>query len=359
MPWTTANPEGGLTHCVDKALAFVGRVLTGRWRSRELPVTGGRTLEQLTHVEREVCGKLIGAYQCRDLLPEMRDRIFPLICGPSGAGKTTAVRAAANEISRLHYRAHPRGKVAYMELHATSWIPAGAAQPTTLRVISDAINLLTRNRHGLLIIFFDELDKLRNTTRGNGNSAWHIGNMQEIQALLGRSAGILPKRFAYALSCFFRRVKPAAVLRNAYLIGAGAFQDAYQTSSGAFRPDALNHNTREDALLFETHSARETFNGDDFQLFTRAQWIMLPPPSPEDLRRAARIMIEGPMRRRLEEHLDLFVERASSTQSPFRTLEALIMTKCLELQGKNSGLTDRLVLEQGTTHLKYLFQFAK
>jgi len=309
----------------------VRRVMTGSRWSRQTPQIGNRTIKQLTQGEREACESLIGLYRCRDLLPELRDRLFPLLCGPSGAGKTTTVRAAVDEIFRLHHDLYPSGAVTYLELHATSWIPAGALAPATLSVISDAINALAMNKHGLLIIFLDELDKLRNTTRANGNSAWHMSGMQEIQALLGRSVGILRWRWAHTLSPMFRRVQPATVLRQAYLIGAGAFQDVYQSASGTFRLEALGHDRHPEQFAFEAHSQRLPFNGDDFQLYSRAQWILLPPPSTDDLRRAARVMIAGPLRWQLEGQLERFVSTAAATQIPLRTLEEVIMRECVRI----------------------------
>ena len=318
------------------------------------PDTGSRTVEQLTPAQREVCDMIVGAYRCRHLLPQLHERCFPLIVGPSGAGKTTTVRTAVEQIRALHTQRYPGSTVAYVELNALAWVPQGAQDPTSLRLLFNAMCTIGNSRRGLLILFLDELDKLLNTSsRENNNASWHRSVIQEIQAILGRTADIMMRYRALRLLTWRgpRWINKRAILRHAFLIGAGAFQDVYKTGAGLFNPEERVKDVADHGSLFGSHSECCDFNGDDFQLFSRCQWIMLSPPTLADLRRAAHIMVDGPLRSSLIPHVDGLVNRAALSPTPLRTLESLIITETIRLVGRaeTESATRHLVSDGGTS----------
>jgi len=98
----------------------------------------------------------------RYLAPGFKLRLFPLIVGPTGAGKTHLVRTAAR---RLRAR--------YFKVTRSDWIPQGSAtgRPTMYQIL-DYVTTQPR-----VLLHLDELDKYRINFSGPEWSAAIAGNL--------------------------------------------------------------------------------------------------------------------------------------------------------------------------------------
>jgi hypothetical protein len=101
----------------------------------------------------------------RYLVPGLKLRLFPLIVGPTGAGKTFLVRSAAK---RLRAR--------YLKVTRSDWIPQGSAtgRPTMYQILDYVI---TQPR---VLLHLDELDKYRISFSGPEWSAAIAGNLWSV-----------------------------------------------------------------------------------------------------------------------------------------------------------------------------------
>lgn len=122
-------------------------------------------------------------------------RPMPLIVGPSGLGKTHAVKAWAET----------RG-LPMLSLQSGSWNVTGARQtPYTVTMVQTFL----RSCDGRGVVFFDELDKFSCL-----NSDWSRGVLQEVYALLDNRVESIPNWSG----------EDGALLKKAFLVGAGTWQ---------------------------------------------------------------------------------------------------------------------------------------
>jgi hypothetical protein len=98
-----------------------------------------------------------------------------LITGPAGAGKTAIVRAYA----RLN-------RLPMLSLLASSWVPTGAVQPSTILAIRDFIQ---SNPKG--VIYLDEVDKLCPAGPEVRQSSWALGCLGECLSWLDADTRLL------------------------------------------------------------------------------------------------------------------------------------------------------------------------
>lgn len=139
-------------------------------------------------------------------------RLWPLLAGPTGAGKSFLVRSAAEQLGASYLR------VAYGD-----WIVQGARQPSTMSAVISAALTCPR-----LVIHLDELDKM---PIGRGGE-WAQAVMNDIWALLD---GQLPvEKFAAEadgktpLSDREKRVLEANEIMDAvFIVGSGTWQSLF------------------------------------------------------------------------------------------------------------------------------------
>lgn len=137
----------------------------------------------------------------------LRPRIYPLLVGPSGVGKTWLVSHLARELSI-------GDAMPVMHLHFGEWIPCGARvlKGHTLSTLHDFV---INNRQG--IIHLDELDKFRLQS-----SDWSISIQQEIFAMLDyRMHAAHDKAWTRGLCDYFRL--------NFFVVGSGTWQDLWDS----------------------------------------------------------------------------------------------------------------------------------
>jgi len=144
-------------------------------------------------------------------LPKVQIRSFPLMAGPTGAGKSHLVRQLAEALD-----------CRYIRMDYGNWIPRGAKEdPNTMEAIGEAA--LANER---VLVHLDELDKIR----GNYSSGWEISVKNDIWKLLDR-----PVDFSY-LSCA-QSYEPGEAAFNelfckrVWIVGSGTWQEVFDAPS--------------------------------------------------------------------------------------------------------------------------------
>ena len=143
---------------------------------------------------------LICAKQSQNSVCSIRPHFHILVIGPAGAGKTHAIRAAAQALS-----------LPVLEMSLGSWMPAGSrtSHPTQLKLAK----FVRKYRTGL--VFIDEADKLRPKHSLAGD--WTRYLLDEVMTLLdGRVA-----------EWEGWNENLAGKFRNFHIVLAGAWQEAY------------------------------------------------------------------------------------------------------------------------------------
>ena len=86
-------------------------------------------------------------FSCKRALPKIKLRLFPLLIGPTGAGKSFLVETAARQLQARYFRI-TRG----------DWIPSGSKGPrsTVFRILDEVASF------DRVVLHVDELDKFTN-----------------------------------------------------------------------------------------------------------------------------------------------------------------------------------------------------
>ena len=99
----------------------------------------------------------------------LRARLFPLICGPTGSGKSMIVEQVAHEIG-----------AEYLRITYGDWVPAGGAKDPAMATLVRVGRALSRNDR--LVLHLDELDKLLISDKEWGRSVmtdvWNVLDCQ-------------------------------------------------------------------------------------------------------------------------------------------------------------------------------------
>lgn len=141
----------------------------------------------------------------------VKPRLFPLVVGPTGAGKSHLVKLTAETLRANHLR------VTYGD-----WVPRGAregaGEATTQRIIEAVLS------HDRVLLHIDELDKCQlsyehSWTRSIANDIWNVldGELRHHQAADDATAARLRKRVASGL----------------WIVGSGTWQQVFEEASRA------------------------------------------------------------------------------------------------------------------------------
>lgn len=167
-------------------------------------------------------------YALKKLMPEIggvKLRTHVLMVGQTGVGKTELVRRFARDL-----------RMELCSIPCNSWIPHGAATtPHTVGVIGQFV-LANRGR---ALVYFDEIDKIL-PQEGAYQNAWNLGIFGEILAVLDGDG---------RLSTMGWNQDNLAALKEAYVVGAGAFQHLATAQTerkpgigfGSFEPETQPH----------------------------------------------------------------------------------------------------------------------
>lgn len=139
-------------------------------------------------------------------------RLWPLLAGPTGAGKSFLVRSAAKQL-----------EASYLHVAYGDWIVQGARQPSTMNAVISAALACPR-----LVIHLDELDKM---PVGRGGE-WAQAVVNDIWALLD---GQLPvERFAAdaeGKAPLSEREKDILLahdtMNTVFIVGSGTWQNLF------------------------------------------------------------------------------------------------------------------------------------
>ncbi len=99
----------------------------------------------------------------------LRPRVYPLIAGPTGVGKSKLAKVLAEQVDAKH-----------MMISFARWMPQGVGkeyEPTQFMILRQA------SLHKRLIVQVDEIDKF-GEMKGSSSSSWTKSVMQEIFAML-------------------------------------------------------------------------------------------------------------------------------------------------------------------------------
>lgn len=147
----------------------------------------------------------------RQFVKGFKIRSFPLIAGPTGAGKSHLVRKIAQALD-----------CEYVRLDYGTWIPRGAKEdPNTMEFIADkALD------HKRVLVHLDELDKLR----GNFGSGWETSVLNDVWKLLDRPIDLA--HLACAQS-YEQGEEAFAKLfaERVWVVGSGTWQEIFERQS--------------------------------------------------------------------------------------------------------------------------------
>ncbi len=220
-------------------------------------------------------------------------RPFPLLCGVSGAGKTTIIKHLAHEES-----------IPILILDSGAWIVRGARNDRyTLDVIRDSI----RFSPGGGIILIDELDKFCGR-----QSSWDRSIVQEVMALMdGR------------LSAAGWTDRDLAGLQKWMIVGGGTFQADIRGRSKALGFGG----TPEYSGVVSEVLRTQTMIPEELVARFNARWLALEPPDYTDFCRQVRSILEElkyKPEEGIEKHIDRVANEAVASGQNMRFVEAYL-----------------------------------
>lgn len=175
-----------------------------------VPLTGRLSKKQQPVFERCVrLGDLF--YSGRNFVSGFKVRCFPLIAGPTGAGKSHLVRQVAAELG-----------CEYMQLDFGKWIPRGAKEdPNTLETVAEKVL-----QHERVLVHLDELDKIQ----GDFGQTWEISVKNEIWRLLDRPVDL---SYLSAAQSFEEGAGAFCELfaERVWIVGSGTWQEVFDSAN--------------------------------------------------------------------------------------------------------------------------------
>lgn len=186
-------------------------------------------------------------YSGLQIMPNLKLRLYPLLIGPTGVGKSQIVKTAANRLGAY-----------YLRICRGDWNVVGsrAGRPTTYQVL-DYVATYPR-----VLLHIDELDKFSDLQSGDWSAA-----------IAGNLWGILDG--VHPVAEYLRDVtfsdKPAptgeeleAKIKNLWIVGSGTWQSVYQKSragtSIGFGRDSNDEKVGMDAIMASNLVSRELLN---------------------------------------------------------------------------------------------------
>jgi hypothetical protein len=263
-------------------------------------------------------------YSGRRVLPKIRLRLFPLLIGPTGAGKSFLVATAARQL-----------EARYLRITRGDWIPAGCKgpRPTVFRILDEAATF------DLVVLHIDELVKFGNLNE----KEWSASIASDLWNILDGKY-----QFAEYLreTTFPDREKPSeqalarCVCSVLWIVGSGTWQHVF--AGNRARP----------TLGFHAGGSAET--AVDFGAIARSEMI-----SPELLHRFGEaIFVEYPTREETQALLEstgiaalakqlgvpVSAEQIDWTQGGLRVLETLATRLSVALQRSKQPVQAELSL---------------
>lgn len=193
-----------------------------------------------TNQQRKVLTRLLelaDAFYAQSTVGPVRPRLFPLVLGPTGCGKTFLIRSVASTLG-----------CAFISVTAGDWIVQGAAadyEPTSYRILTS----IAHNRR--VVLFLDEFDKMRgdwDSTWGRSVSTdiWRTLDHQLPVATFLKSARSTIAEVELSESDLTKRVS-----QSLWIVAAGTWQasfDAKPKIGFSVAPDAAQREFTADAL---------------------------------------------------------------------------------------------------------------
>jgi len=270
-------------------------------------------------------GKLF--YSGVQILPNLNLRLYPLLIGPTGVGKSQIVRTAANRLGAY-----------YLRICRGDWNVVGsrAGRPTTYQVLDYVAT------YPKVLLHIDELDKFSDLQSGDWSAAI-AGN------LWGLLDGVHPVAEYLRDVTFGDQPAPTgqeleAKIKNLWIVGSGTWQNVYQNSragsSIGFGRDSNDEKVGMEAIMSSNLVSRELlnrFNNDA---------IFLEYPSLEE----TRCLLNASGITRLAKQLGVKVEPESIdwTHGGMRSLETVATRLALAYHRQNpASLTKLPALQPG------------
>jgi hypothetical protein len=186
-------------------------------------------------------------YSGVQMMPDLKLRLYPLLIGPTGVGKSQIVKTAANRLG-AHYLRICRG----------DWNVVGsrAGRPTTYQVL-DYVATYPR-----VLLHLDELDKFSDLQSGDWSAAI-AGNLWSILD------GVHPVAEYLRDVTFSDQPAPTAEeleakIKNLWIVGSGTWQSVYQNSragsSIGFGRDRSDEKVGMEAIMASNLISKELLN---------------------------------------------------------------------------------------------------
>jgi hypothetical protein len=229
------------------------------------PISGNA--EYLTGRQMKAIGRLLelaDAFYAKEFLGPVRPRLFPLLGGASGVGKTFLVKKAAALL-----------KAEFLSVTAGDWIPMGANQEFE----ATAFTILAKVAcHERVVVCIDEIDKVRLDT----DSAWGRSVASDLWRALDHSLPVAaylrsPRSSLHGVDLSEDKLakRIPAVL---WFVGAGTWQTHYEQKSGiGFSQGAKKIEQLEGRLIQRTNTIPS-----ELLLRFHPEVIELAHPTPEE-----------------------------------------------------------------------------
>lgn len=187
--------------------------------NRELaePIAPSKSEPILTRNQQLVLGRLTDladAFFSQEHMGPIRPRLFPLVAGPTGAGKSFLAKQTAQRLN-----------ASFITLTAGDWVPLGAAADYEASMYTILAKLAHSER---VVLCLDEVDKVRIDVDGT----WGRSVASDIWRVLDQNlpvAGFLKSPRATLQSVDISEEKLVArVASGLWIVGAGTWQTLYE-----------------------------------------------------------------------------------------------------------------------------------
>lgn len=243
-------------------------------------------------------------------LPALELQLFPLLVGPTGAGKSHLVATAATSVGAK-----------YLRLTRGDWLVLGTDQgrPTVWQVL-DQLQV-----HDRLCLHLDELDKFTDLQQ----TGWSAAIASDLWNLLDRRLNLtayLRQLGAAVLDAPSESALAHRLRRSLWIVGSGTWQELFRRS----QPGATLGFNRTSPPVDPSALSRAQFISPELLSRFNADLLFLDYPDPEETRQLLESTGLAPLARQLGTPLD--PNTIDWSQGGLRQLETLATRLCLEFQ---------------------------
>jgi hypothetical protein len=259
------------------------------------------------------------------IIPDLKLRLYPLLIGPTGVGKSQIVKTAANRLGAY-----------YLRICRGDWNVVGsrAGRPTTYQVL-DYVATYPR-----VLLHIDELDKFTDLQSGD----WSAAISGNLWSMLD---GVHPVAEYLRDVTFTDKPAPTgeeleARIKNLWIVGSGTWQSVYKNSR-AGSSIGFGRNSNDEKVGMEAIIASNLISSELLNRFNN-DVVFLEYPSLAETRR----LLDGSGITKLAKQLGARVEPESIdwTRGGMRSLETVATRLALAYHRRNPASLAKLETPQ-------------